>query len=65
MSEIHVVRPFVPDVHRCMHHFNQVMRLLVAKQNDTADLYLIAVRADDGETVYAAVMRMIEAAHDE
>jgi hypothetical protein len=65
MSEIHVAKPFVPDVHRCMHHFNVVMKMLLAQQDDTADLYLMSVRQDDGEAVYAATMRMIEAAHDE
>ncbi|WNV89029.1 hypothetical protein [Umezawaea sp. Da 62-37] len=65
MSELHVVRPFVPDVARCMVHFNAVMRLLLDRDTTAADLYLTGVKADDGEQVYATVMRMLAAAHDE
>jgi hypothetical protein len=65
MGEIHVVRLFVPDVARCMAHFNTVMRLLLDRDDQAADLYLAGVEVDDGELVYATVMRMVEAAHDE
>lgn len=65
MSELYVARPFVPDVHRCMSHFNAVMRLLLERNDTAADLYLTSVKADDGEQVYATVMRMLAAAHDE
>lgn len=65
MGEIHVVRQFMPDVARCMAHFNMVMRMLLDRHDQAADLYLAGVKVDDGELVYVTVMRMIEAAHDE
>lgn len=65
MSEIQVSRPFVPDVTRCMVHFNAVMPMLVAGDESIADAYLVKVREDDGLEVYGVVMRMIGAACSE
>lgn len=65
MTEIHVPRPFIPDVARCMEHFNVVMPMLVAKDDDIADAYLARVNEDDGQVVHDAVLRMIKAACEE
>ena len=62
MGDLHVVRPFVPDVARCIVHFNAVMPLLVSKDTTGADAYLAKAREADGDEVYRAVMRMVEAA---
>jgi hypothetical protein len=62
VSELHVVRPFVPDVARCMAIFNDVMPLLVAGDTATADARLAKAQDEDGLEVYRAVMRMVDAA---